>query len=93
MVGAAGQFGIDGDQILNLANLGRQNDRLRGKAGFLGEFGGSRADWMIASRVTSRALIGEPAWFSSISRVSSTWSSDPQLTPMRTGLSYGSPFR
>jgi hypothetical protein len=49
----------------------------------------SSADCTIASRVTSWAVSGEPlAWFSSISRVSSSWSSEPQLTPMRTGLSW-----
>ena len=48
----------------------------------------SSADCTIASCITARASFGaaERA-FSSISRVSSSWSSEPQLTPMRTGLS------
>ena len=43
----------------------------------------------MASRVTARASrgLGE-AVFSSISLVSSSWSSDPQLAPIRTGLSF-----
>ena len=47
----------------------------------------SSADCTIASRVTARASIGlgERA-FSSIRCVSSSWSSEPQLAPMRTGL-------
>ena len=49
----------------------------------------SSADWMIASRCTAAADtgVGETA-FSSISLVSSSSSSEPQLTPMRTGLPY-----
>src|ERR1700683_2309220 len=47
----------------------------------------SIADWIMASRVTSRASTG---WFdlafSSIRCVSSSWSSEPQLAPMRTGF-------
>ena len=45
------------------------------------------ADCTIASRVTARASSGSGDFtFSSISRVSSSWSSEPQLAPMRTGL-------
>ena len=40
----------------------------------------SSADWTIASRSTSCADSGPPrSWFSSISRVSSAWSSEPQF--------------
>ena len=43
----------------------------------------------MASMVTSRASLGSSSFeFSSIRRVSSAWSSDPQFTPMRTGLSF-----
>ena len=46
------------------------------------------ADSTIASIITSRASRGSAAAaFASISEVSSCWSSDPQLTPIRTGLS------
>ena len=39
--------------------------------------------------MTLRASMGDgAAAFSSISRVSSSWSRLPQLTPMRTGLAY-----
>ena len=42
----------------------------------------------MARRVTSAAESGSGClWFSSIMRVRSGWSSEPQLTPMRTGLS------
>ena len=45
------------------------------------------ADWSIASIITSRASRGSAsAAFSSISSVRTAWSSEPQLTPMRTGL-------
>ena len=45
------------------------------------------ADCTIASCITARASRGlADLAFSSISRVSSSWSSEPQLTPMRTGL-------
>ena len=47
------------------------------------------ADWSIASIITSRESRGAgSAAFSSISWVSSAWSSEPQLTPMRTGTSF-----
>ena len=47
------------------------------------------ADSIIASIITSRASRGSAsAAFSSISSVSSAWSSEPQLTPIRTGLSF-----
>ena len=48
----------------------------------------SMADVTSASRITSCADHGAAAReFSSIRRASKAWSSDPQLTPMRTGLS------
>ena len=41
----------------------------------------------MASIVTSRASFGSASLeFSSIMRVSSAWSSEPQFTPMRTGF-------
>ncbi len=44
---------------------------------------------MIARRVTSAAESGfSAAAFLSIMRVSSDWSSEPQLTPILTGLSF-----
>src|SRR6201992_4115868 len=47
----------------------------------------SKADCTIASRVTARASRGlGKAIFSSISLVSSSWSSEPQLAPMRAGF-------
>src|SRR6476620_8893623 len=49
----------------------------------------SNADCTIASRVTALASRGAgDAAFSSISLVSSSWSSEPQFAPMRTGLSF-----
>jgi hypothetical protein len=46
------------------------------------------ADSIIASIITSRASRGVGALeFCSIRSVSSCWSREPQLTPMRTGLS------
>ena len=46
------------------------------------------ADWSIASIITSRASRGSAsAALASISSVRIAWSSEPQLTPMRTGLS------
>ncbi len=45
------------------------------------------ADSIIASIITSRASRGSAvAAFSFISSVRSCWSSEPQLTPIRTGL-------
>ena len=47
----------------------------------------SSAERTIASRITARASIGAAlAAFSSISEVSNSWSSEPQLAPMRTAL-------
>ena len=37
VVGAAGEFGIDRDQVLYLAHLGRQDDAVAGKPGLLGK--------------------------------------------------------
>ena len=46
------------------------------------------ADSIIASIITSRLSCGSgEAAFASIISVSSCWSSDPQLTPIRTGTS------
>ena len=53
-----------------------------------------RADWTIASIITSRESAGTgSAALASMSVVSSAWSSEPQLTPMRTGLSFSSATR
>ena len=47
----------------------------------------SSADCTIASRVTARVSSGAGRRaFSSMSRVRSSWSSEPQLAPMRTAL-------
>ena len=47
----------------------------------------------MASCMTARGRAGlVRVAFSSIRCVSSSWSSEPQLTPMRTGLSYSSAF-
>ena len=44
---------------------------------------------IIASIITSRASFGAADFaFSSIMRASNCWSSEPQFTPMRTGLSF-----
>ena len=49
----------------------------------------SSADCTIASCITSRASFGSGSVaFSSISRVSRSWSRLPQFTPMRTGLPF-----
>ena len=49
----------------------------------------SSADCSIASRVTAPVSLGSAeAAFSSIRLVSSSWSSEPQLAPMRTVLPY-----
>ena len=46
------------------------------------------ADWSIASIMTSRASRGSARLaFSFINSVRMAWSSEPQLTPIRTGLS------
>ena len=42
MVGALRQAGINGDQILHLADLGRKNDRRAGKADLFGQVGGKQ---------------------------------------------------
>jgi hypothetical protein len=47
------------------------------------------ADSIIASIITSRLSIGSgSSAFASIISVSSCWSSEPQLTPMRTGTAF-----
>ena len=62
--------------------------RLHGKKSILMVTAYNSADWTIASRVTWRADSGEPfSALESIRRVRSSWSRDPQLTPIRTGLS------
>ncbi len=84
----AGELAVDGDQVLHAADLGRQDDACRaaGRSASAAS-ADSSADCTIASRITCTAVSGEPAsGFSSISRVSSSWSSEPQLTPMRTSL-------
>src|SRR5687768_4051742 len=53
----------------------------------------SSAETTSASRITSSASSGfARAWFSSIMRASSSGSSEPQFTPMRTGLPYSIAF-
>ena len=89
MVGALRERRIDGDQILHLADLGRQDDLVAAEADFSAASADSIAEATIASRVTSAADTGAgDDALSSIMRVSSAWSSEPQLTPMLTGLSY-----
>ena len=61
--------------------------RFRGRPSSSARAADSSADCTIASRVTARASRGfGDAAFSSISLVSSSWSSEPQLAPIRTGL-------
>ena len=53
----------------------------------------SRADCSIASRVTAPMSAGWASLaFSSMRWVSSSWSSEPQLAPMRTVLPYSIAF-
>ncbi len=52
------------------------------------------ADWSIASIITSRASRGWAAEaLASISSVRIAWSSEPQLTPIRTGTSFSMAIR
>ena len=62
--------------------------RSRGRPSSTARFALSSADATTASRMISCADSGSGfELFSSIMRVSSSWSSEPQFTPMRTGFS------
>ena len=90
VVAARGEVAVDGDEILHAGYLARKDDAVarRGRAPRRARRESS-ADWTIASRMTARRPAAARARaFSSISRVSSSWSSEPQLTPMRTGFAY-----
>ncbi len=68
------------------ADLSREDDAVAGEAEPLRLGGRQNADWTIASRITAPPFGAALAAFSSISLVKSAWSSEPQLTPIRTGL-------
>ena len=89
VVGAAGELLIDGDQVLHGRDLGRQDDPVLGR-------GRSPPRGRPRAAPTARSPRGSPSAcragfarraFSFIRWVSSSWSSEPQLAPMRTGLS------
>ena len=88
VVGAARQLGIDRDQVLHRRHLGRQDDAVARQADLLGALRPTAAPTAPSPRASLRARRAAPpsAEFSSIRWVSSSWSSEPQLAPMRTGL-------
>ena len=84
---ARGEPPVHVDQILHGDTFARSRCG-RGRPDLLGQRGRAQRAFDIASMFTSFASRGAAARaFSSIIYVSSSWSSEPQLTPMRTGLS------
>ena len=87
-VGARGEQTIDLDQILHGAHFGGEHDLVGREPKLNRPLGAdqSRLPSPLASRAAS---LGSGSFaFSSIRRVSRSWSRLPQFTPMRTGLSY-----
>ena len=88
IVGAPREIEIDRDQILHRRHLGRQDDAVAAEPDLLGALG--REQRRLHHRLARhRARIDRrrrSCAFSSIRCVSSSWSSEPQLAPMRTGL-------
>ena len=88
VVGARRQRLVDGDQVLHGRDLGRQDDAVARQADLLGAFGRieRRAHHRLA-RHGAGIDRARPTWRSRPSGVvSSSWSSEPQLAPMRTAL-------
>jgi len=87
-VGATGgEAGVDIDEVADAADLGGEDDLSLRKPWCSAAFAESSALTTMASIMTSRAGSGaDRRLFSSIIFVSSDWSSEPQLTPMRTGF-------
>ena len=87
VVGAPRQVDIDGDQVLHRRDLGGEDDAVAREADLLGPLGGEerRLHHRLAGDGAHVGGVGSRA-FSSIRWVSSSWSSEPQLTPIRTGL-------
>ena len=87
---ARGEVAIHRDQLLHAADLARQHDAVARQAEFHRRAAAeSSAERISASRSDAAGVprSRRAAWFSSISCAASAWSSEPQLAPMRTGLS------
>ena len=89
VVAARREQPVDVDQVADAGDLGADDDPVVAHARSASASSAERsADSSIASIITSRASRGSAsAALASISSVRIAWSSDPQLTPMRTGLS------
>ncbi len=88
VVAAGGEIGVDVDEIAHAADLGGKDDLVLAQAVALGGLGGiERADHHGFHHDVAGGQRAAPSGlFSSIMRVSRDWSSEPQLTPMRTGF-------
>jgi hypothetical protein len=88
VVAAGGQPPVDVDEVLDLRHLRRDDDAVVREADLLGQRG--RAKCALEHRLdvdVARVHRSAARAFASIIAVSRSWSREPQLTPMRTGLS------
>ena len=88
VVAARREVAVDRDEILHAAHLRAQDDVVVRQAELLGALRRSRAPTARphAASLPAPSTAAACALFSSIRRVSRSWSRLPQLTPMRTGL-------
>ena len=87
VIAAPRELGVDGDQVLHVRDLAREDDAVAGQAERFGELRAAdrRGDERLAHMCAASSGFADFA-FSSIRLASSSWSRLPQLTPMRTGL-------
>ena len=89
IVGARREPAVRVDEVAHARHLRRQDDPVVAEARLLGQLGGPhrRLDHRVDHHVAGVARLGGARRSPPSASVSSCWSSDPQLTPIRTGLS------
>ena len=90
VVAARREHAVDGDQVLHAGDLGREDDAVARQADLLGARAGEKRRTAPSPRASPRRRRADrrASAFSSIRLVRSSWSSEPQFTPMRTGFPY-----
>ena len=90
VVAALGQAGVDLDEVLHAGDLRREDDPVVAEPRLLGQARRAQGglDHGLDHHLAAVAPARASAALASIISVSSCWSSEPQLTPMRTGFSF-----
>ena len=88
VVAARGEPAVDVDQVAHAADLGAEDDPVVAQAGLLGQLGRAEGGLRPSPRSSRRGRRAAPPGGRSrpSARSAAAWSSEPQLTPIRTGL-------